>query len=108
MNGKMIDLVIKEPCRSCQGMWLAVKQPLTYIDSDGHMKQQPVEIYCVHEKVCKKLNEIRDDADLLADKIATFLDENPDKAISVAMHMMGNEWKHEVRIEPRKYGDWRK
>ena len=103
MSGKMIDLIIQEPCRSCQGMWLAVKQPLTYIDSDGHMKQQPVEIYCVHEKVCKKLNEIRDDADLLTDKIATFLDENPDKDISVQLHCEGGDWKHIVRIEKRKY-----
>ena len=103
MNGKMIDLVIQEPCKSCQGMWLAVKQPLTYIDSDGYMKQQPVEVYCVHEKVCKKLNEIRDDADLLTDKIATFLDENPDKDISVQLHCEGGDWKHIVRIEKREY-----
>ena len=103
MSVKMIDLVIQEPCKSCQGMWLAVKQPLTYIDSDGYMKQQPVEVYCVHEKVCKKLNEIRDDADLLTDKIATFLDENPDKDISVQLHCEGGDWKHIVRIEKRKY-----
>lgn len=104
----MIDLIIQEPCKSCQGMWLAVKQPLTYIDSDGHMKQQPVEVYCVHEKVCKKLNEIRDDADLLADKIKTFLDENPDKAITVSMHMVGDHWEHKVEIEKKKVGEWRR
>ena len=100
----MIELVIPEPCKSCHGMWIAVKQPLTYIDSDGHMKQQPVEVYCVHEKVCRKLNEIRDDAELLADKIADFLDAHPDKAITVSMHCEGGDWKHIVSIDDKNIG----
>lgn len=98
----MIELVIPEPCKNCQGMWLAVKQPLTYIDSDGHMKQQPVEVYCVHEKVCHKLHGQRTDEQKLADDIRVFLDEHPNKAITVSMHMDGGEYKHIVEIQDRK------
>lgn len=100
----MIDLIIQEPCKSCQGMWLAVKQPLTYIDSDGHMKQQPVEVYCVHEKVCHKLREPVDDERKLAESIANYLDTHMDKAISVSMHMVNGEWMHTVSIEDKKIG----
>lgn len=45
---------------------------------------------------------------LLVMMIKRFLDENPDKDILVTMHMEGGQWKHEVRIEPKKYGEWRK
>lgn len=108
MSGKMIDLIIQEPCRSCQGLWLKVEQPAYIIDRDGHMKDRPAEVRCVHEKVCSKLKEPVDDEKKLADKIADFLDTHPDKAISVMMHMVGDGWKHQVKIEPKKYGEWRK
>ena len=45
---------------------------------------------------------------LLVLMIQQFLDENPDKDISVTMHMVNGQWKHEVSIEPKRYGEWRK
>lgn len=103
MSGKMIDLVIQEPCRSCQGIWLKMEQPAYIIDCDGHMKNRPVEVRCVHEKVCSKLNAPKDDDEQLAEKIKEYLDTHPDKDISVQLHCEGGDWKHEVRIEKRKY-----
>ena len=45
---------------------------------------------------------------LLVLMIQRFLDENPDKDIYVTMHMVNGQWKHEVSIEPKGYGEWRK
>lgn len=100
----MIQLVIPEPCKSCKGMWLKVEQPSYIIDCDGHMKDRPAEVRCVHEKVCHKLREPVDDERKLAESIANYLDTHMDKAISVSMHMVNGEWMHTVSIEDKKIG----
>ena len=45
---------------------------------------------------------------LLVMMIKRFLDENPDKHIVTELHMEDGQYKHKVRIEPKKYGEWRK
>ncbi len=45
---------------------------------------------------------------LLCRMLELFLDEHPDKMIYATLHMVDGEWKHEVKIEPKKIGEWRK
>lgn len=40
--------------------------------------------------------------------IQRFLDENPYKDIVFTMHMVDGQWKREVWIQDKRYGDWRK
>lgn len=100
----MIELIIPEPCKSCKGMWLKVRQSELFIDADGHMKYTQPEVHCVHRPTCYKMREPVDDEKKLADKIADFLDAHPDKAITVSMHCEGGDWKHIVSIDDKNIG----
>lgn len=60
------------------------------------------------EHIVRKGEKMTEGEKLLVLMIKQFLDENPDKDISVTMHMEGGQWKHEVRIEPKRFGEWRK
>ena len=40
--------------------------------------------------------------------IAVYLDKHPDLELVSYVHVVDGEYKHEVELRQRKYGDWRK
>lgn len=53
--------------------------------------------------------ELRDDAlSLCLRRLARHLDQHPELELVSYVHVVDGEYKHEVELRQRKYGDWRK
>lgn len=68
-------------------------------------RSRNTKISTVHTEKGEKMTE---GEKLLCRMLELFLDENPDKMFYATLHMVDGEWKHEVSIEPKRYGEWRK